>query len=243
MTNPCIHRLVSRLKNIPELSVKSAIETLPLFHFWFNVGRHNMTNKCLEKVQRRWIKAWGEWAKSETGPAWDAARKYVTPAFLEVAESSRHTGKSILRAICKGVQEQAGNGMWYLPCRTIQDVMKSVGIERTFMTTSRWILDLIEEGFLVKCDYRDPDYPDTQYYMTADAVNRCKQMDRQRLTEGNPTNVPRNRLTTPQRPPDVIPTIPGLAHAGRDEPVVQTFSSDLSTNHVSINQQTAALLN
>ena len=235
MTNGSIHRLISRLKNIPELADKTGLDTLPIFDFWFGTGRENMTEKRPEKVQGRWIETWDDWAMSKTGPAWDAARKIVTPAYLTEAEESKHVGKFILRAICKEIQEQARLGMWYLTCRTNQDVMKSLGIEVTFKTTNVWMNDLVAEGFLVKCNYRDPDYPDTQYYMTAVAAERCAERDRQRqqaqqlppaiatrLSTPDDLIAPTYRLTAEQ---PLSPFSNTLATAGRDEPLSTDFAS------------------
>ncbi len=223
MTHTNISRLARGLKNIPELADKTAEDVLPLFEFWFNVGRKNMTDKSWRSVKQRCIYVWDEWAVTEEGPAWDAAREIVTPALLVEANQSEHAGQFILKAICNYIQEQAQDGLWYLPCRTAMDVLKSLGIELTYMTASRWIKQFVAEGFLVKSEYRDPDCPYAIYYQTAAAAARCEDHDRQREQQQVRTLMfaPTNRvarfilpLTQPARTlADVFAT------AGRDEPV------------------------
>jgi hypothetical protein len=177
MTNACIYRLASGLRNIPELADKSAEDLLPLVEFWFNVGRHNMSNKRWGGVRARWLNETWDWSQDHYGPAWDAARKVVTPALLANARKSRNARRQIVTAICNDMQRQAGNGMWFLACRTSMDILRSYGIKVSHMTTSRWMRDLVAEGFLVRCDYRNPDCPETVFYMTAEAVQQCEQLE------------------------------------------------------------------
>ncbi len=144
MTHTNISRLARGLKNIPELADKTAEDVLPLFEFWFNVGRKNMTDKSWRSVKQRCIYVWDEWAVTEEGPAWDAAREIVTPALLVEAKQSEHAGQFILKAICNYIQEQAEDGLWYLPCRTGQDVLNSLGFKCCHMTVARWISKFVE---------------------------------------------------------------------------------------------------
>ena len=196
MTNRAIHRLASGLRNIPDLRDKRAEELLPLVEFWFNVGRPYMSNKSWPAVKSRWIHEAWPWAKSQYGPAWDAARKVVTPAMVAEAEKSRSARRLILKAICSEMQEQAYGGMWFLTCRTARDILHELGIEVTHMTTSRWMKDFVADGFLVKCDYHDADCPETHFYMTAEAAARCEENDRQQQMRQSPAILftPVNRL-------------------------------------------------
>jgi hypothetical protein len=224
MTNKAIHRLACGLRNIPELADKTAEELRPLIEFWFHVGKENMSRAGWATVWKRWLYTWDGWSQSQVGPAWDAARELDTPAFRSEAEQSEHDGLFILRAICTHIQEHAPDGRWFLACRTAADVLASFGIEVTHMTASRWIKDLVAEGFLIKNSHRDPACPETNWYETAAAAARCEELDRQREQEQIPALVfaPINRLAQflLQLPlPESVGSLADVfATAGRDEP-------------------------
>jgi hypothetical protein len=229
MTNFCIYKLAAGLRNIPELSDKTGEELLPLVEFWFNVGRPYMSDKSWGSVKSRWIQEAWPWAESQYGPAWDAARKVVTPAMLAEAEKSRSARRLILKTICSEMQQQAYGGMWFLTCRTSMDILHSFGFEVTHMTTSRWMNAFVADGFLVKCDYRDADCPETQFYMTAEAAARCDEHDRLQQERQHaqeqalalvfaPINMLAQFLLQLPLPEPVGTLADTFAKAGRDEP-------------------------
>ena len=217
-TNDRFPELATSLKNIPELRDVRAVDLLPVVHWWYQQSVKNMTDKEWESVKKRWLYLWNEWSKPEVGPAW-----IVAAVLVESGGIQGETGQPVLRALCEEMQQQAGNGIWYLSCRTAADVLTSLGFVVDYTTASRWLKQLVADGFLVKPWDHERGSLRAQRYQTAAAAARCEQHDRQREQQQAPALVfaPINSLAAfklPQvQPARTLADV--FATAGRDEPV------------------------
>lgn len=171
-TNVRFPSLATGLKNIPVLRDASAEELLPVVFWWYDQSCDHMQVKDWERVKNRWFYLWKRWGKPGVGLAWKAAAAVVTEDLLRQADASRPAGKFVLRAICTEMQRRVENRIWYLSCRTAADLLSSLGYEVDHTTVSRWLKQLVAEGFLVKPWEHERGSLKAQRFQTAAAAAR-----------------------------------------------------------------------
>jgi hypothetical protein len=216
-TNHRFPALATSLKNIPELRDVPAEALLPVIHWWYVQGRDSMNDNEWESVKGRWLYLGNEWSKPGIGPAWTAAAVLQESGAINPNESA----KEVLTLLCDEIQQQAGNGIWYLSCRTAADVLTSLGFKMSHDTSNRLLRQLVADGFLVKPSEHVRGSLWAQRFQTAAAVAACEEHE-QLATVASSATAPR-WLRAPVQP------LAFLKNAGRDEPEAQFVATALAT--------------
>ena len=139
-----VFELARGLKAIPELADKKAGELRLYVKAWHEQSIDNIATKPFTETWIDFLKAWPrvKYPKGEDLMTAIFERASLQP-IPEVAQEYDQRSLQLLVALCRELQRSAGDGPFYLSCRTAGRLL---GIDHT--TASRWLFLMCSDGIL-----------------------------------------------------------------------------------------------
>jgi hypothetical protein len=143
--NNCLWQLARTLKALPHLADAGEADLWPLVEQWFQLAQGVIATKSLAACWKDFKRQWAL-VEVPAGQGFDAAvaRLLAAPFPPEVDRYVEEPMRRLV-AVCAGLQRHAGDGPFYLSCRTAQRVCGFGSKD----TANRRLDRLVEDGLLV----------------------------------------------------------------------------------------------
>ena len=147
--NRCVFNFARRLKAVPHLADRRAVELRPLLIEWHRLALPAIRTKPIDETLADFAVAWGK-VRQARGESMSAASALAAAAADPPALSGLGYGADtrFIARLCRELQNRRPDGPFMLACRALAGAATSAGFPMTHVTASGRLALLVADGVL-----------------------------------------------------------------------------------------------